>query len=62
VLVVFRFTDPESFRRAVVRLQDRGYRCREESAGGVVCRGRLNEIEDITYYLVLEGVGRGGQG
>jgi hypothetical protein len=60
VLVVFRFTDPESFRRAVARLQDRGYRCREESASEVVCRGRLNEIEDITYYLVLEGGSRGG--
>lgn len=60
MLVVFRFTDPESFSRAIGRLQSRGYRCREESASEVVCRGRLNEIEDITYYLVLEGGGRGG--
>jgi hypothetical protein len=57
MLVVFRFTDPESLRRAVSRLSSQGYSCREEPGGGVVCRRRLNEIEDITYYLT---VGRGG--
>jgi hypothetical protein len=58
MLVVFRFTDPESLSRAVSRLRDRGYSCRDEPGGGVECRKRLNELEDITYYLVLEA--RGG--
>jgi len=58
MLVVLRFTDPESLRRAVSRLSSRGYSCREESTSGVACRRRLNELEDIVYYLVLEA--RGG--
>lgn len=62
MLVVFRFTDPESFRRAVTRLSFQGYSCREESASEVTCRRRLNELEDITYYLVLESRGGGGGG
>jgi hypothetical protein len=61
VLVVFRFTDPESLRRAVSRLSSQGYSCREESTNEVVCRRRLNELEDITYYLVVDrGGARGG--
>jgi hypothetical protein len=60
VLVVFRFTDPESLRRAVSRLSSQGYSCREESTNEVVCRRRLNELEDITYYLILEARGGGG--
>jgi hypothetical protein len=60
MLVVFRFTDPRELDRAVGRLRDRGYSCREESTNEVVCRRRLNELEDITYYLVLEA--RGGRG
>jgi DNA-binding transcriptional ArsR family regulator len=63
MLVVFRFTDPGELGRAVSRLRDRGYVCREEPGGGVVCRTRLNEIEDITYYLVVDrGDVRGGGG
>jgi DNA-binding transcriptional ArsR family regulator len=58
MLVIFRFTDPRELDRAINRLRDRGYVCKDEPGGGVECRRRLNELEDITYYLILEA--RGG--